>query len=403
MKSLLFVGAGIEAIPGLCLAKKLGLFVIVSDANPAAPGVKYSDDFILSSTYDVESTVSKALQYHKTKHEINGVICMATDVPLTVAAVAEALNLPGISLASARLASNKLLMKRQFLLDQIPIPWFASVSSAHELTEYLSVYPQLVLKPVDSRGARGVQLIDETTDLGKAIDYSLSFSPTNSLIVEEYICGPQVSTESIVVNGKCFTPGFSDRNYEFLDRFSPFFVENGGQLPCSLDQPTLTNISQLVANGARSLGITNGIVKGDLVLKDGKPHIIELAARLSGGYFCSHEIPLNCGVDLVLHAIQQSLGIPIDTDELIPKFSCPVAQRYWFPSPGKVTKIIDNSNLLPTSNIKLIDLRVQVGDTVSSIDNHPARAGLVITTGSTVAEAITLAEDVIKSIDIVTV
>ena len=98
MKSLLFIGAGIEAIPGICLAKELGLFVIVSDANPAAPGVKFSDDFILASTYDVESTVSISLQYHNTKRHINGVMCMATDVPLTVAAVAEALNLPGIGL-----------------------------------------------------------------------------------------------------------------------------------------------------------------------------------------------------------------------------------------------------------------------------------------------------------------
>ena len=188
-------------------------------------------------------------------------------------------------------------MKRQFFSDNIPIPWFAPVSCAKELNEYLAIHPKLVLKPVDSRGARGVQLIDETTDIAKAIDYSIAFSPTNNLIVEEYISGPQVSTESIVVNGKCFTPGFSDRNYEFLERFSPYFVENGGQLPCSVDQPTLCNISKLVDDGARSLGITNGIA-GDIVLKDGKPYIIELAARLSGGYFCSHEIPLNCGVDL---------------------------------------------------------------------------------------------------------
>ena len=32
-----------------------------------------------------------------------------------------------------------------------------------------------------------------------------------------------------------------------------------------------------------------------MVLSNENPYIIEVALRLSGGYFCSHEIPLNTG------------------------------------------------------------------------------------------------------------
>ena len=39
-KTIWIVGAGVEAIPGIKLAKKLGLNVIVSDGNPNAPGLK---------------------------------------------------------------------------------------------------------------------------------------------------------------------------------------------------------------------------------------------------------------------------------------------------------------------------------------------------------------------------
>ncbi len=39
-------------------------------------------------------------------------------------------------------------------------------------------------------------------------------------------------------------------------------------------------------------GLKNGIIKGDVVLsKDKKPYIIEVACRLSGGWFSSHQIP----------------------------------------------------------------------------------------------------------------
>ena len=54
-------------------------------------------------------------------------------------------------------------------------------------------------------------------------------------MVEQYLEGPQVSTESVIIGGQCVTPGFSDRNYEHLERYAPFFIENGGDLPSRLD------------------------------------------------------------------------------------------------------------------------------------------------------------------------
>ena len=38
MKTLLIVGAGLEAVPGIELAKSMGLHTVVSDINPNAPG-----------------------------------------------------------------------------------------------------------------------------------------------------------------------------------------------------------------------------------------------------------------------------------------------------------------------------------------------------------------------------
>ena len=90
------------------------------------------------------------------------------------------------------------------------------------------------MKPVDNRGARGVVILRDGVDVNWAYSLALSQSPTNKLILEKYLTGPQVSTESIVVNGQATTIGFSDRNYEFLEKYSPFVIENGGQLPSFL-------------------------------------------------------------------------------------------------------------------------------------------------------------------------
>ena len=83
-KTIWIVGGGVEAIPGIISAKKLGLNVVVSDGDPNAPGLKFADKSIIVSTYDIEETVNAACTYHQNVNPIDGVICIATDVPLTV-------------------------------------------------------------------------------------------------------------------------------------------------------------------------------------------------------------------------------------------------------------------------------------------------------------------------------
>ena len=101
-------------------------------------------------------------------------------------------------------------------------------------------------------------------------------------------------------------------------------------MPPKIDIDQKNEIENLIQKTADSLSIKNGVLKGDIVIHKNEPYIIEVALRLSGGYFCSHEIPLNTGVDLVGAAILQCLGEKINPDDLKPKFNKPVAQRYLF-------------------------------------------------------------------------
>jgi biotin carboxylase len=400
-RTLLVVSGGVEALPGIEIAKSMGLHVAVSDMNPDAPGFALADDHLIASTYDVEATVTAARTYHEQVRPLDGVICIASDVPLTVASVAAALELPGIPMESARLATDKLAMKERFAADGVSIPWFSPVSSAAHLRELVAVQGQpLVIKPVDSRGSRGVLRLLPDTDLNWAYATARDHSPTGRVMLERFLPGPQVSTESLMIEGVAYTPGFSDRNYEHLERYAPHIIENGGQLPSHLDNATQQAVRDLVQQAALSMGIRNGVVKGDIVVTDGKPHVIELAARLSGGYFCTHEIPLNTGVDLVGAAIRQALGEPVDPEELTPKWSRPVAQRYLFPSPGVVRAVEGAERFADQPDVAYLEIRAKVGDRIGLVDSHPARAGVVITTGETVESAVSTAKSVIEDIQV---
>jgi biotin carboxylase len=403
MKTLLIVSAGVEAVNGIKLAQSMGLHVVVSDMNHSAPGFAVADDYIIASTYDVEATVAAARTYHQQVRPIDGVICIASDVPLTVASVAADLSLPGIPVGSAQLATDKLAMKQRFAADAVPIPWFSPVSSAAHLRDLVkSQGLPLVIKPVDSRGSRGVLRLTAEVDLEWVFSVAQQHSPTVRVMVERFLPGPQVSTESLVIDGIPHTPGFADRNYELLERYAPHIIENGGQLPSHLPPHTQQSVRNLVQQAAASLGIHNGVVKGDIVITDGQPYVIELAARLSGGYFCTHEIPLSTGVNLVGSAIRQALGEAVDPVDLQPHFNRPVAQRYWFPEPGIVLAIEGADAFKDHPDVAYLELRVQPGDRVGPIDSHPARAGVVITTGETTQAAVELANHVVNCIRIIT-
>ncbi len=401
MKTLLIVSGGIEAADAAKRAKEMGLYVVVSDRDVAAPGFAHSDSCLIADVYSPDETAAAAERYSRKIRKIDGVICVAADAPLTVAAVAERLRVPGISRDTATVASDKLAMKQRFLAAGLPIPWFSPVATVQALQRFaIERCHNLVIKPVDSRGSGGVQRIAQVKDLDRAFALARQHSPTQRVMVEEYLEGPQVSTESVVIDGRCYTPGFSDRNYEFVERYAPFFVENGDDLPSHLPPDIQAKVRDVVAQAATALGVTNGTVKGDIVVHNGEPYLIELAARLSGGFFCTHEIPLNTGVDFIGAAIRVALGESVSAEDLTPKQQIPVVQRYAFPQAGRVTHISGAEQAREIPGVQEVVITAAPGDIIPPPGDKRPSAAMVLATGASREAALSAANDALARIRI---
>lgn len=400
-RTLLIVSGGSEALAGIRTARRMGLHVVVSDGAPAAPGLTAAHEGLHASTYDIAATVAAARRYHREERPIDGVISIASDVPLTVAAVAHELGLPGPTLDTARLSADKLAMKQSLAESGVAIPAFAALPTAGDLEAYVARhgYP-VVVKPVDSRGARGVLLLADarTCDLDWAHATALRESPSGRVMVERFLSGPQLSTESLVLDGVCHTIGLADRNYDRMQRFAPYVIEDGGQLPSALEASEREAVCELVQAAAEALGMRSGVLKGDIVIHDGRPHVIEVAVRLSGGYLCTHEIPLATGVDFVAQAIRVALGEVPRAQELRPMRHRGVAQRWLFPTPGRVTRVSGVEEVAARAEVALCEVRVGVGDEVPPVSSHRARAGVVIATGDSREEAVAHAERAVAGI-----
>lgn len=404
-KNILIIGAGVEQIPGIIRLKEIGFNVFSTDININAPAFKYCKDHKIASTMNISETIIKAKELDL-KYKLDGVMTFAADVPLTVVKTAQALSLWSISENTAKISSCKILMKNVLKKNSIPVPDYKEIKKFEEIFDFIDdSQNSYIIKPSDSRGARGVIRLNKKDNIDiieNKYRESLTHSLSKRLLLEKWIEGPQLSTESIFINNKIYTLGFSDRNYDLLNIFYPFVIENGGQSPSNLYINNKKKIDSLLSETAKAIGLETGVIKGDIVwdIVDKKFKIIEFAVRLSGGYFSTDQIPLLTGCEPVCLIAKISTMEKIEPTELQPNINGGVAIRYFFPKQGKIKKIIKTKKITTPNLIKLV-LFVKEGDIIYKTDCHPKRAGFVITLGENKEEAVFEAEEIINNFNFI--
>lgn len=399
-KIIMFLGAGEEQCEAIDIALDLGLKVIAVDGNPDAPGLKIANIGINADIKDVE-----AMREIGEKYKIDGIMTHAVEIPQVVAKVAKALNLPGLDPEVAERATNKLERIKCLTEKGIPCPKFETakkVEEAKRKTEKIG-FP-CVFKPIDKAGARGVIKVNNKDEVKSAFSHTLSYTQKNIILIEEYLEGKELSTESIIYNDKIYTIAFADRNYD-KKRFEPFFIEDGGEMPTSLSKNEIKEVIKTVNSAIQALGIDWGVAKGDVIIDDnGEVKIMEMAARTSGGRFCSLKVPFSTGINMLRPLILMAVGLTPDLNDLKPKFSRGIAERFIFPKPGKVIEIKGVDEAKRIEGIYKIHLNedIKVGGKIERVTDHTMRKGYVIALGKNREQAIKRAEKAVKMLRIIT-
>lgn len=395
----MIIGGGQEHIIAQQAARSLGLRTFVTDGNPDAPGLKTADDSAVVSTYDYKGTLSAAQTYQKERGRISGVMTVASDVPFTVAYLAKELGLPGIPLEAARKVSEKMLMKETLSRGGIPLPLFQGISNPRDVKAFSERrgFP-FIIKPVDSRGGRGVQLVKEKMDLNQAFQTAKRESPTGRVMLEEYLPGPQLSVEGAIVEGEALLPAIFDRNYEYLERFSPFIIENGGQMPSRYSGSFKFEIESVMTRAGKALDICNGVVKGDFVIDRGSVKVIEIAGRLSGGFFGTVATPYSTGVNPVINLIRWSIGEDVGKKDWMPTKERGACIRFVFPPSGTVKEISGIDEVKRDKSCLYCGIFVKIGDRIGPFRSHPDRPAVVVAAGRDRKDSIYNAQRLIKQI-----
>lgn len=380
--TLLILGAGIDQSYSIRMAREEGLRVLAADMNPNAPSFGLADEAAVVSNRDIEGLKQLCDDSAKRGHPVAGILVMGADIPHVAAELAMHLEVPGPSVNTGRWTTDKFLMKEQLSNAGVAVPWYAKVESAIHLRQLMRQHggEKFVIKPTDRSGARGVLLIHaDSSDIDAMYEEAKTEAYGGEVQLEEYIEGAQISTESILWERRAYTPGFVDRNYEMLARFAPNFIENGGIHPSKIQGQQRREIEELIEHAALALGIENGVAKGDVVIaRDGKPMIIEIAARLSGGDFSESLIPVGCGVNIVKAAISIAMARKPDLSALSDQWQRFVANRYFFGNAGKLKSIHGLAEARSMPWLRKLDIFVRPGDIINPIKSHAGRLGVFI-------------------------
>ena len=302
---------------------------------------------------------------------------------------------------AAEITSNKIKLKSLFHKLKIATPKYKVAKKYSDIELFLkNVKFPVIIKPDDSRGSRGVNILWDRKKIKKFFHLAKNFSSTKTVLIEEFIDGKQISSESIIYKNKVYNIGFSDRNYELISPDRSEVIENGGDLPTSISDTVKNRIGSYISKIAKALNITNGVIKGDIIIKDSKVYIIEIALRLSGGYFSSHKIPYSTGVDFLGVVMKIITHQKVNEKDLRVKYNKAVSQRFLIPKNGKVKKY-NKKFSKNMRNIIFSNICVQNSQITKFPNNHTERLGCVIAKGKTKKAAINNAENFIKKIDII--
>jgi biotin carboxylase len=398
-RTVLFVGAGRHQRRALARVKELGARIVAVDRNADAPGLALADVAEVVDFLDAEAVAEVGR-----RHSVDGVMTVASDraVPV-VAAVAEALGLPGIGSETAHRMTNKIAMRFALAEHGVPQPEFAAVRTLHEAwTAAKRIGFPSVLKAADSAGQRGLFLLRSIDDLEQNLHASLAQSLDEEAILETYHPGLEVNGLLVVRDGEPTVVTLSDRR---RPAGLGFGVAITHVYPSTLFGDALEAVRETGIRTVRALGLQNGIAYPQVLAgDDGVARLIEVAARIPGGQM-SLVARYGVGVDLVQVALLQAFGDPVPDELLQTATEQPHAISFLTADPGplptgRLQRVSGLEKVLAFPGVAEAELYFQPGETIRPVQVDSDRRGFIVALGATNLEAVERAEAAASLLDV---
>ncbi|WP_147997729.1 ATP-grasp domain-containing protein [Streptomyces sp. uw30] len=271
-------------------ARSLGWDVVVAsyenEGRKVADAVRSLATEILTVDTNDNAALEAAVERAHQRNPIHAVVAGGEYYVPAAARLSARLGLTGLDLAAVDKVRHKARMREAVAAAGLEVPKFTVVRELTEIDEACAYvgFPA-VIKPVDSGGSVHVSRVDSVEEARAAMaamhaEEGLEFDRalTTDAILEQYVPGTEYSADGYVRDGEVVVVAVTRK----LLGPEPRFLELGHLTPAPLDTPTRDEIASYATGVVEAVGITTGPFHCELRLNDGRPVLMEVAARLPG-------------------------------------------------------------------------------------------------------------------------
>lgn len=280
-KKLLILGGSAYMAESVLKAKSMGVYTIVTDWHEfeKSPAKRVADEYWMVSLADTDEMVRKIKENH-----VDGVFANYTDLFLPYYVdICEKAGLPCLAnMQQIRTITNKDLSKQLCIDHGISVSKRYHISSVEDIENLKDITFPVLTKPVDNSGQNGIYVCTKREDLKSLYEKSLNFSGSKNVIIEEYVQGDYTVMFYTIQNGHVTLATMADKPvYGNFENNLPK-MPMGYFLPSQYVELCKERMLPKVQSFVTDLGIQNGVIGIEGVVKDNDIFVFEMQFRLGG-------------------------------------------------------------------------------------------------------------------------
>lgn len=286
-KSILFLGGSNYLIPLIISLKEKNFHIITCDYLPSNEAHKFSDEYWNISILDVEQILKKT-----NKFNIVLVSSFACDPGVISAAyISKKLGIPSPPTRSVEILQDKNMFRNYLSSMNFHTP--NHFSGTHVINNPKLNFP-FIIKPTDSAGSKGVQIVNNLTQFHKAKNQSINYSIKGNYIIEELISSEwdPIDTDFVINKGQLIH--LNNLNGQLFDtNCSGPFTPIAFYWPCQWPAEAVKELYRQLNLLLKTLKIENCVLNVEARLaNDGKVYLMEVSPR-GGGNNLSYVSDIN--------------------------------------------------------------------------------------------------------------
>lgn len=267
-------------------------------------------------------------------------------------------------------------------MAQLGIPQLPN-RTVYSLREAAAYYAELggevIIKPLDTQGSRGVQHCGSWSELARKYPETSRWSSDGGVIIERFATGREFVVEGLALGGSFRNLICGDTHYFDLP---DAFAAKSRIFPTTAETELAERVCALNTRIITGFGLKQGITHSEFIMDGDQIYLMETAARGGGVYISSDLIHLSTGLCTEDFLLDIAEGVCAEVPELLPQ-QCVCGYMAFFIPVGTVRSVrgVARVQALPWVYRNQLD-RLRPGYTVQANTDKTSRLALILSAGS---------------------